>query len=58
MAALTHSWTAIAGPHEDEDLTRRHGAAWSAYRARVRLSGLAGNRRLDRRPLTTSSDRP
>jgi protein-S-isoprenylcysteine O-methyltransferase Ste14 len=48
-AAATHSWSlaggavsavafsaALAGPHEDEDLTRRHGAAWSAYRRDVR----------------------
>jgi protein-S-isoprenylcysteine O-methyltransferase Ste14 len=49
VAAATHSWTvmgvavsatafgvAVAAPHEDVDLTRRHGAAWSAYRAQVR----------------------
>jgi protein-S-isoprenylcysteine O-methyltransferase Ste14 len=49
VAAATHSWSvaagvvsaiafaaAVAGPHEDEDLTRRHGAAWSAYRRGVR----------------------
>jgi protein-S-isoprenylcysteine O-methyltransferase Ste14 len=49
IAAGTRSWsiaagavsavgfsTAVAGPHEDEDLTRRHGAAWSEYRRSVR----------------------
>ena len=49
IAAATHSWSiaggavsaiafsaGLAGPHEHEDLTRRHGAAWSAYRRDVR----------------------
>jgi protein-S-isoprenylcysteine O-methyltransferase Ste14 len=49
VAAATRSWAvaaaavsatafsaAVAGPHEHDDLTRRHGAAWSAYRAEVR----------------------
>jgi protein-S-isoprenylcysteine O-methyltransferase Ste14 len=49
MAAATRSWSmvaaagfavgfsaAVAGPHEEDDLTRRHGAAWSAYRSQVR----------------------
>jgi hypothetical protein len=49
VAAATHSWSTagaavsaagfaigVAGPHEDRELTRRHGAAWSAYRAGVR----------------------
>ncbi|GAA1835131.1 hypothetical protein GCM10009682_61670 [Luedemannella flava] len=48
-AAVTGSWTLlgaagsaalfsafIAGPHEHDDLTRRHGAAWAGYRAHVR----------------------
>ncbi len=26
----------VATPHEHDDLTRRHGAAWSGYRSRVR----------------------
>jgi protein-S-isoprenylcysteine O-methyltransferase Ste14 len=49
MAAATGSWSmvgaaafaagfsaAVAAPHEDEDLTGRHGAAWSLYRSQVR----------------------
>jgi protein-S-isoprenylcysteine O-methyltransferase Ste14 len=48
-AVVTRSWAVagaaastvlfaafVAAPHEHEDLTRRHGAAWASYRAHVR----------------------
>jgi hypothetical protein len=31
VAAVTRNGAAVAEPHEEEDLTRRHGAPWSAY---------------------------
>jgi protein-S-isoprenylcysteine O-methyltransferase Ste14 len=49
IGAVTHSWAvtgaavtavafsvAVAGPHERDDLSSRHGAAWQAYRRAVR----------------------
>jgi protein-S-isoprenylcysteine O-methyltransferase Ste14 len=48
-AVATRSWSmaaagvltaafsaAVASPHEQDDLTRRHGAAWASYRVQVR----------------------